>query len=231
VDALLHAREAQDAERARLEQEARARRAKDEQERRAREEEERSAREECEAEARALREVQRRREQEAARAREEAEAQQQRARVARRKHWWVMLSMPAALALIAVLVGSLWRGQEAPTQATEGRRTEGTADGAQPSTRQADCSYAIVRVTAPEGPEGMTAATAALADIPRVTSALPMSAQRVATLVGADPGTLPDLRLIEVVLSSTGGDAYGDIVAALAQVGVTAEVEGLPGCR
>jgi cell division transport system permease protein len=97
-------------------------------------------------------------------------------------------------------------------------------------------AYAIVRVLAPEGPEGMAAAETALSSAPYVTSAAPMTAGRAAALLGEasgetiDPAHVPDLRLIEVELApaDTGADVSGDIVAALAAGGVTAEVIQAP---
>ncbi len=97
-------------------------------------------------------------------------------------------------------------------------------------------NYAIIRVIAPEGPEGLSAAEAALADAPHVTSAAPMTAGRAAALLsqwgGAsmDAAEIPPLRLIEIELAPAGEqiDVSGDIVAALAQGGVTAEVVEAP---
>jgi cell division transport system permease protein len=97
-------------------------------------------------------------------------------------------------------------------------------------------NYAIVRVTAPEGPAGMAAAEMALAQTPLVTSAAPMTAGRAAALLSEGGGAdvrmedMPPLRLIEIELARTpvGGDIGGDIVAALAQGGVTAEVIEAP---
>lgn len=96
--------------------------------------------------------------------------------------------------------------------------------------------YAIVRVLAPDGPAGMAAAEAALASAPHVTSAAPMTAGRAAALLGQasgeiiDPATVPDLRLIEIELApvSPNADVSGDIVAAMAAGGVTAEVIQAP---
>jgi cell division transport system permease protein len=97
-------------------------------------------------------------------------------------------------------------------------------------------NYAIVRVVAPEGPEGLAAAEAALAQSPYVSSAAPMTAGRAAAILGQWGGNdiraedLPPLRLIEIELANTseGTDLSGDIVAALAQGGVTAEVIEAP---
>jgi cell division transport system permease protein len=101
---------------------------------------------------------------------------------------------------------------------------------------QARHAYAIVRVIAPDGPAGMAAAEAALAGAPHVTSAAPMTAGRAAALLGAasgepiDPDHMPDLRLIEIELAPVAPDTdvSGDIVAALAGGGVTAEVIEAP---
>jgi cell division protein FtsX len=97
-------------------------------------------------------------------------------------------------------------------------------------------AYAIVRVLAPDGPTGMAAAETALAGAPHVTSAAPMTAGRAAALLGEasgeaiDPAHMPDLRLIEIELAPTAPhiDVAGDIVAALAAGGVTAEVIEAP---
>jgi hypothetical protein len=101
---------------------------------------------------------------------------------------------------------------------------------------QARSNYAIVRVLAPDGPVGMAAAETALANAPHVTSAAPMTAGRAAALLGEasgetiDPAHVPDLRLIEIELAPTPPhiDVSGDIVAALAGGGVTAEVIAAP---
>jgi cell division protein FtsX len=97
-------------------------------------------------------------------------------------------------------------------------------------------NYAIVRVVAPDGPAGMAAAESALANAPHVTSAAPMTAGRAAALLGEasgeaiDPAHVPDLRLIEIELAPAAPhiDVSGDIVAALAGGGVTAEVIEAP---
>lgn len=92
-------------------------------------------------------------------------------------------------------------------------------------------SYAIVTVVAPEGPEAMAAAEAALQHAPHVTSAAPMTAGRAAAFLGlADSQDLPPLRLIEIELEPDpeATDVAGDIVAALAGGGVTAEVVQAP---
>ena len=97
-------------------------------------------------------------------------------------------------------------------------------------------SYAIIRVLAPEGPEGLAAAEAALAQSPYVASAAPMTAGRAAAILGQWGGVdvnaadLPPLRLIEIELASDidSADPSGDIVAALAQGGVTAEMIQAP---
>ena len=97
-------------------------------------------------------------------------------------------------------------------------------------------SYAIVRVVAPDGPEGLAAAETALAQSPYVSSAAPMSASRAAVILGqwsggdVRPEDLPPLRLIEIELTPAilGADISGEIVAVLAQGGVTAEVIEAP---
>jgi|CXWL01.1.fsa_nt_gi cell division protein FtsX len=97
-------------------------------------------------------------------------------------------------------------------------------------------AYAIVRVIAPEGPAGVAAAEVALTQAPQVTSAAPMTAGRAAALLaqwGGSPvaaGDMPDLRLIEIELTpeAASGDPTGDIAAALAAGGVTAEVVVAP---
>ena len=97
-------------------------------------------------------------------------------------------------------------------------------------------AYAIVRVLAPDGPAGIAAAQTALTSAPHVTSAAPMTAGRAAALLSEasgeqiDPANVPDLRLIEVELAAASpqADISGDIVAALAAGGVTAEVIEAP---
>ena len=93
-------------------------------------------------------------------------------------------------------------------------------------------NYAIVQVIAPEGPAGIAAAEVALMQTAQVTSAAPMTAGRAAALLGGGvrPEDLPDLRLIEIELAPAAAhiDVAGDIVAALAQGGVTAEVIEAP---
>lgn len=92
-------------------------------------------------------------------------------------------------------------------------------------------NYAIVRVLAPEGPEALAAAEAALTEAPHVASAARITAGRAAALLGmANSEDAPPLRLIEVELrpAPDAADVSGDIVAALAQGGVTAEMVEAP---
>ncbi|HYD89411.1 MAG TPA: hypothetical protein VEA80_18170 [Vitreimonas sp.] len=97
-------------------------------------------------------------------------------------------------------------------------------------------AYAIVRVLAPEGSAGLMAAESALAQAPHVVSAARMTAVRAAELLtewgGAEvsPADIPALRLIEIEMTPVPAavDAAGDITAALAQSGVTAEVIAAP---
>lgn len=93
-------------------------------------------------------------------------------------------------------------------------------------------NYAIVRVLAPEGPAGIAAAEAALAQASQVTSAAPMTAGRAAALLGGEVRAedMPALRLIEIELAPAPAhvDVSGDLVAALAQGGVTAEIIEAP---
>ena len=96
--------------------------------------------------------------------------------------------------------------------------------------------YAIVRVLAPEGPYAIAAAQVALSDAPHIASAAPMTRGRATALLRewgggeASAEDLPELRLVEVELepASPGADVAGDIVASLAQAGVTAEVIEAP---
>lgn len=97
--------------------------------------------------------------------------------------------------------------------------------------------YAVVRVLAPEGAAGLAAAENALAAAPHVTSAAPMTAARAAALLrqwggGAElrAEDMPPIRLIEIQLTPAqpGADASADIITALAQGGVTAEVIAAP---
>lgn len=97
-------------------------------------------------------------------------------------------------------------------------------------------TYAIVRVIAPEGPAGMATAESALARAPHVTSAAPMTSARAAALLrqwSGDPVRAEDvaaLPLIELELApaDAGADVSGDLLAALAQSGVTGEVIEAP---
>ena len=97
-------------------------------------------------------------------------------------------------------------------------------------------TYAIVRVIAPEGPAGIATAESALARAPHVTSAAPMTSARAAALLrqwSGDPVRPEDvaaLPLIELELApaDSGADVSGDILAALAQSGVTGEVIEAP---
>jgi cell division transport system permease protein len=93
---------------------------------------------------------------------------------------------------------------------------------------QVDISgYAIVRVVDPGGAEGVAKAQAALAHAPHVVSATPMSARSAAEhLRMEDSGEIPIPPLIEITVRPTSPDAdvAGDIKAALAGAGVTAEV-------
>jgi len=92
-------------------------------------------------------------------------------------------------------------------------------------------NYAIVRVLAPEGAAGMTAAEVALRNAPHVTRASVMSAERAAQLLTQWGGgevraeELPEIQLLEVEVAAGAPnvDVAGDVVAALAQGGVTAE--------
>lgn len=95
---------------------------------------------------------------------------------------------------------------------------------------------AIVRVIAPEGPAGVAAAESALARAPHVTSAAPMTAARAVDLLQQWSGDIVSIEevtalpLIEVELTpaDSGADVSGDILAALAQGGVTADVIEAP---
>jgi len=97
-------------------------------------------------------------------------------------------------------------------------------------------NYAIVRVIAPEGAAGMAAAESALTNSSHVRSAAPMTPERAAALLGAWGGAemraedLPPLQLIEIELAPAAAhvDVSGDLVAALAQGGVTAEIVQAP---
>lgn len=102
---------------------------------------------------------------------------------------------------------------------------------------EARSNYAIVRVIAPEGPAGMAQAEAALTHSPHVISAAPMTAARAAALLAEWGGgaavsaeDMPPLFLIEIELAPAPAhiDVGGDLVAALAQGGVTAQVVQAP---
>jgi cell division transport system permease protein len=98
--------------------------------------------------------------------------------------------------------------------------------------REERSNYAIVRVVAPEEPSAIQSAQAVLASAPQVARAAPITAARAAELLqqwGGDQVAImerPPLRLIEIELvpGSEDTDVNGDLVAALAQVGVTGEV-------
>lgn len=102
--------------------------------------------------------------------------------------------------------------------------------------QEARTNYAIVRVIAPAGPYAVAAAQVALSEAPHVGSAAPMTRGRAAALLrewGGAPANaedLPELSLIEVELApdSPSADVGGDLVAALAQAGVTAEFIAAP---
>lgn len=92
-------------------------------------------------------------------------------------------------------------------------------------------SYAIVRVTYPEGPEGMEAAEAALRAAPHVAEAAPMSAERAAALLAewsgaaVRPEDMPALSLIELTLAASAPrDVATRIERALTRNGVSAEI-------
>jgi cell division protein FtsX len=110
------------------------------------------------------------------------------------------------------------------------RAVDRIADAYEASRRD----YAVVRVLAPEGPEGLALAEAALNNSPYVISAAPMSASRAAALLGQWAGQsveaedLPPLRLVEIELAPTtmGMDIHAELVALMAQGGVTGEVIG-----
>lgn len=97
-------------------------------------------------------------------------------------------------------------------------------------------NYAIVRVVAPQGPAAMAAAEAALTRSTHVTSAAPITAGRAAALLeqwGGDPVAaedMPPLQLIEIELAPADAhvDVAGDVVATLAEGGVTAEIVQTP---
>ncbi|MBS0386247.1 MAG: hypothetical protein JSS00_12970 [Proteobacteria bacterium] len=109
-------------------------------------------------------------------------------------------------------------------------------DHATSGYERARSGYAIVRVLAPDGEAGLEAARAALQHAPHVTSAEPMTTGRAAELLAQWGGSrvsaadMPQLRLIEIDLapSPPRTDVSGDIVAALAQGGVTAQVIEAP---
>lgn len=100
------------------------------------------------------------------------------------------------------------------------------------SYETAQQNYAIVRIAAPEGPEAMAAAESALTHSPHVASAAPMTAGRAAALLqqSVTAEDMPPLQLIEIELNPAERhvDVSGDLVAALAQGGVTAEIVQAP---
>ncbi|MET0181302.1 MAG: hypothetical protein ABW199_00290 [Caulobacterales bacterium] len=97
--------------------------------------------------------------------------------------------------------------------------------------------YMIVRVIAPEGEDGMNRAATALIGMTDIAQAQVMSAGRAAELLRTWAGAavnqddLPPLRLIEVTLADdapASARSEREIVAGLADVGVTAEAIGPP---
>lgn len=100
------------------------------------------------------------------------------------------------------------------------------------SYEAARVSYAIVRVDAPEGPEGVSAAQAALSARADIIAATPMHPQRAAELLGQWGGQtvsaqdLPPLHLIELELTPDADAAA--IEAVLANAGVSGELIGAP---
>ena len=114
VDELLHVRDVEEAERARLEQEARERRAREEAERRAREDAARRAREEQERRERAEREERARQEREAQAARD-AEA----TRRARRTPWALIIGGVVVAAFVIGIMLNAGQDQGAPAEQTQ----------------------------------------------------------------------------------------------------------------
>lgn len=92
-------------------------------------------------------------------------------------------------------------------------------------------SYAVVRLIAPEDDQAAAAAQATLSVAPHVARAVRASPERTAQLMGGavEPGALPAVHLIEVdLLPSAPREIGGDLEAALAQAGLTAEAITAP---
>jgi hypothetical protein len=128
VDELLHVRDVEEAERARLEQEARERRAREEAERRAREDAARRAREEQEHRERAEREE---------RARQEREAQAARDADAARRALWITGGVVAAFVIGIILIAG--QDQGPPAEQTKVQEPQAQREPqAQPATDPCD---------------------------------------------------------------------------------------------
>lgn len=91
-------------------------------------------------------------------------------------------------------------------------------------------SYAVVRLVAPEDEQAAATAQATLSAAPHVARAALATPERTAQLLGAlDPEALPAVHLIEVyLLPSAPREIGGDLEAALAQAGLTAEAITAP---
>lgn len=97
-------------------------------------------------------------------------------------------------------------------------------------------NYAIVQILAPQGPQGVALAEAALAQAAQIRNAAPVTEARAAEVISEWSGSsvqaadVPPLSLIEVELVPIAGqtDVAGDLSAVLAQGGVTAQVIEAP---
>lgn len=92
-------------------------------------------------------------------------------------------------------------------------------------------SYAVVRVVAPDDEQAALTAQATLSAAPHVARAVRATPERTAQLMGGaiEPESLPAVHLIEVdLLPSAPRDIGGDLEAALAQAGLTAEAITAP---
>jgi hypothetical protein len=169
VDELLRARDAEEAERARLEQEARERRAREEAERRAREDAARHTREEQERRERAEREERARQEREAQAARDADET-----RPARRTPWALIIGggVVAAFAIAAFIypgffnstdrsadaIQALWSESGQPDEMFTGAWTLSVTSNSGASSSRPVC-FAYLRVTLDRGQNPFPRAT------------------------------------------------------------------------
>jgi formylglycine-generating enzyme required for sulfatase activity len=159
VDELLHVRDVEEAERARLEQEARERRAREEAERRAREDAARRAREEQERRERAEREERARQEREAQAARD-ADA----TRRARRTPWALIIGGGVVAAFVIGIMFNAGQEQGAPAEQEQVQQPQAADAAPSPVEARGDQSIPLpdmVRIPGRNFEAGRTEVTSA----------------------------------------------------------------------